>query len=132
MTSSVQDKVCTIGLSFESYLKSVSFSVFLILTTLCVCVCGFFFYFFHRLLLKNCARIRRKIVQLGLPQETVGKQLNRRIRFTWVRGFLCGTSALRAVDDVMVSKLRLTDTKYLDLYGCFTFKNLHFLCWLDN
>lgn len=128
MTSSVQDKVCTIGLSFESYLKSVSFSVFLILTTLCVCVCGFFFYFFHRLLLKNCARIRRKIVQLGLPQETVGKQLNRRIRFTWVRGFLCGTSALRAVDDVMVSKLRLTDTKCLDLYGCLTFKNLHFLC----
>ena len=115
-------------LSFESYLKSVSFSVFLILTTLCVCVCGFFFYFFHRLLLKNCARIRRKIVQLGLPQETVGKQLNRRIRFTCVRGFLCGTSALRAVDDVMVSKLRLTDTKCLDLYGCLTFKNLHFLC----
>ena len=44
MTSSVQDKVCTIGLSFESYLKSVSFSVFLILTTLCVCVCVWFFF----------------------------------------------------------------------------------------
>lgn len=32
-------------LSFESYLKSVSFSVFLILTTLCVCVVFFFTFF---------------------------------------------------------------------------------------
>ena len=61
----------------------------------------------------------------GDPTEPVVRLV---VAESWVRGFLCGTSALRAVDDVMVSKLRLTDTKCLDLYGCLTFKNLHFLC----